>query len=261
VAARQGGTAAGLTGTSYAPRVRSVLAIVLVGCAPHVAPSPVAAPPPRPAVPVVEPAPVRPAKASPRVRADDESLPPWLPPYPNPNPAPPPVAVAETDFLSPCARQIVLAQAPAARRALVAVLTQYATTCEGASRITLDRPLGGGAARRSRSDAALIGELASNHLALALRVASCTPGDGAVDQITIVADGDAWRSPRLEFHRDAAGCDVAELPYTRELGKVLAQAAAANDARIQLRGGELVLGDTIQHELQLVLAARDALEH
>jgi hypothetical protein len=174
------------------------------------------------------------------------------------------VDVAESDFLSSCVRELVRLQPGAAQRALIAALAQYATACDGEGRVVLERPLGvDSRERRSRSDVAFTGTLSAQRFELVLRVAYCGGESAAPDHIAIVAPDATWTSSRLEFERDAAGCDVAELPYTRALGRALLRATTAESALIRFEGagvrGELPLPDPVQHELRTVLDAVAAL--
>jgi hypothetical protein len=175
-----------------------------------------------------------------------------------------PLDVAESDFLSRCVRDFVYAQPDASRRALIAAFTQYQTTCDGAGRVVLERPLSfDSRERRARSDVAFTGTLSPERVDLALRVAYCGGDSASPDRITIVADDATWTSSRLEFERDTGACDVAELPYTRPLGRILFDVTDATDALIRFEGtglaGELVASDGIKHELRVVLEALDAL--
>lgn len=174
------------------------------------------------------------------------------------------IDVAETDFLSRCVRELVLAHPEPARRALILTVSQYSTTCDGEGRVVLGHPLGVDSRdRRSRSDLAFSGTLSPRGIDLALRVAYCTGESVSPDRIAIVADGEAWLSPRLEFRREGTRCDVAELPYTRLLGRVLAGAIAASEASLRFEAtavlGELAIDDTMKHELRVVLDALAAL--
>jgi len=170
--------------------------------------------------------------------------------------------VSESDFLSACVRDFVQGQGEAARRPLIAAFTHYFTTCDGDGRIVLDRPLGFDRDRRSRSDASFTGTLSSQRVEVSLRVSYCGGESASPDQITIVADGEAWTSSRLEFQRSNA-CHVAELPFTRALARVAFRVTDAAEAVIRFEGqgiaGELVVNDGMKQELRVVLDALDAL--
>ncbi|MEO8706452.1 MAG: hypothetical protein ABI867_40855 [Kofleriaceae bacterium] len=173
--------------------------------------------------------------------------------------------VAESDFLSLCVREFVQAQPAAVQRTLITALSQYITTCDGEGRVVLDRPLGVDSRdRRSRSDVAFTGTLSAQRVDLTLRVAYCGGDSAAPDHIAITADDDpSWTSTRLEFQRDANNCDVAELPYTRTLGRVLLRATDASTAALRFEGTawsqNLALGDTTRHELRVVLDVIEAM--
>ena len=171
--------------------------------------------------------------------------------------------VAESDFLSQCVREFVLAQPEPTRRPLTVVLTQYFTTCEPNGRIALERPLAFDSRdRRSRSDASFRGTL-SQRPDMVLRVAYCSGDSASPDHITIVADGVLWTSQRLEFQRDSNTCDVAELPLTHAFARSLLQVTDATEAVIRFEGhrvsGELAVTETMKRELRIVLEALDAL--
>lgn len=172
----------------------------------------------------------------------------------------------QTDLLSPCVREFVLARDEAARGPLIAALTQYVTSCDGGGRVVLERPLGyERRERRSRSDVMFVGTLSSRRLEVSLRVVSCGRASASPDHITIAVDDSTWTSPRLEFRRDAdTTCDAAELPYTRSLGRALQQVIDGGDAMIRFEGaspdGDLAIGDAMKRELRVVLDALDALD-
>ena len=65
----------------------------------------------------------------------------------------------------------------------------------------------------------------------------------------------------VEFVRDGSGCDVAELPYTHALARVLVRALDANEPVIRFDDDddELVITDSMKHEMRVVLDALDAL--
>lgn len=169
--------------------------------------------------------------------------------------------VTERDALSSCRRDFVQKQPELARRSLTAVLDQYLTRCE-AEGIVLERPLSDGRERRARSDVSFTGTV-SQRPELVLRVAYCGGESASPDHVTIVADGTSWTSPRLEFQRDGNTCDVAELPLTRALARILEHATESTDVTLSFEGhaisGELAIGDTIKHELRVVLDAFEAL--
>jgi hypothetical protein len=176
---------------------------------------------------------------------------------------PGPIDVADGDYLSPCVRDYIRTQPEAARHALTAVYARYATRCEDGG-VVLERPLGDTRGdRRARPALSLVGRLAVAHPDVALRVATCNGESAAPDHVTIVADGVTWTSSRLEFQRDGNACDVAELPLTHALARVLSDATAATDLAVRFEGHrvtrELVVGDPIKRELRIVLDAIDAL--
>jgi hypothetical protein len=168
--------------------------------------------------------------------------------------------VSESDFFSRCVREFVQAQKPVARRAFITALTQYETSCDRDGRVVVEQPLGNDSReRRGHTDVAFTGTLSAQRIDLSLRLAYC--GDAvSPDHITIVADGETWRSQRLEFARDSGGCDVAELPYTRSLGRALERVVESPEASVLFEGttGELAITDPIRNELRVFLEALDA---
>jgi hypothetical protein len=72
-------------------------------------------------------------------------------------------------------------------------------------------------------------------------------------------DGVAWTSSRLEFQRDGNACDVAEIPVTHQLVRVLYGATQSSDAVLRFEGhgvaGELALTDSLRLELRIGLDA------
>lgn len=176
--------------------------------------------------------------------------------------------VAESDFWSSCVRDFVQAQPEPLRRPLGAALAQYVTSCDAQDRVVLDRPLGSDAReRRSRSDVVFVGTLAPSRVDITLHVAFCGGEPMAIDRVALVADGTTWTSPRLEFQRDANGCESAELPYSRPLSRVVRRLIESDDGIVRFEGnfdgndvvGELAIGDSLSQELRIVLDAVDAL--
>jgi hypothetical protein len=167
-------------------------------------------------------------------------------------------AIADIDMLSRCAREIAQAQPEPARRALVSLLVRHQTTC-AADRVVLGGPLDHDG--RTRTHASFVGTLTADRLELSLRIAYCGGDSASPDAISISSEDHRWTSQRLEFRRDGTACDVAELPFTRALGRVLEAAIAAPDAKLVFEGtsGELAFDDTLRNELQVVLDAHAAL--
>ncbi len=167
--------------------------------------------------------------------------------------------VADVDFLSPCVRDFIRTQPEGARRPLIAACSHYSTSCSDGA-VVLERPLG---ERRVGSDASLVGRLSADRTEISLRVSICYGESASPDHITVEADGVTWTSSRLEFQRDGNGCDVAELPLTRPLGRILAQAVEATEASIRFEGQaashEREVSDSMKRELRVVLDALGAL--
>ena len=87
--------------------------------------------------------------------------------------------------------------------------------------------------------------------------------EASYDRITIKVGRESWTSTRLEVRRDPYGCDLAELPYTRTLGKLLRlvlEDTSAGGALVQFEGNgvELVFSEATRDELRSVLDAIDA---
>jgi hypothetical protein len=170
------------------------------------------------------------------------------------------VDVAEIDFLGRCAREFVVAQPEATRRPLVTALSHYVITCDSEGKLVLDRPLGFDSRdRRTRSDAVFLGTLAPRGAGLVLRVTSCN-AQGSYERVSVVGREISWTSPRLEVRRDANHCDIAELPFTRALAKVIASATESESVlRFDGAGNELPITAQVRDELRSVLAAIDAI--
>ena len=138
---------------------------------------------------------------------------------------------AESDFWSPCVRDIVLQQPEPARRALTALVANYATSCDGAGSVILERPLGlDGREHRALSGIALVGTV-GRQIDVALRVTYC----GAVtdlDHVVLIASDTRWTSQRLELVRDADNCLSADIAVTRAVERT---ARALTDAPASLR--------------------------
>ncbi|MBA2542030.1 MAG: hypothetical protein H0V17_20490 [Deltaproteobacteria bacterium] len=170
------------------------------------------------------------------------------------------VDVAEIDFLGRCARDFIVAQPESARRPLVTAFTHYVTICDPEGKLMLERPLGFDSRdRRTRSDAVFLGSLAARGAGLVLRVTSCNAG-GSFDRVSIAGGDLAWTSPRLEVRREANGCEIAELPYTKALAKVILRATESESVlRFDGTTNELAITDQIRDELRSVLDAVDAI--
>jgi hypothetical protein len=175
----------------------------------------------------------------------------------------PQIDVAEIDFLSRCARDFVYTQPDTARRALVDAFTHYVTTCDATGKVVLERPIGFDSRdRRTRSDLSLVGSIGPRGGGVSLRVAACG-SERSFDRVTLVADGESWTSSRLEVRRDPYNCDIAELPYTKALSKMLRLAiedTREGGALIRFDGAgvELTFSDVTRDELRSVLDAIDA---
>jgi hypothetical protein len=171
------------------------------------------------------------------------------------------VDVAEIDFLGRCARDFILQQPEPARRVLVTALTHYVTACDAETgKLVLERPLGFDSRdRRSRSDAVFLGMLSPRGAGLVLRVSSCG-GESSFDRISVVGVDHQWTSPRLEVRREPNGCDIAELPFTRSLAKVISR-ALDGESTIRFEGteAELAFTDQLRDELRSVLNVVDAI--
>ena len=170
-------------------------------------------------------------------------------------------SVADIDMLSRCARDVVQTLPESARRAVIAAILQYHTTCDANGRVILERPLDPDRNdRRTRTHASFVGTLAPSRIEISLRVAFCGGDSVSPDHLAVVAEDFRWVSPRLEFRRDASMCDVAELPYTSALGHALEAAIASPGTKLVFEGttGELPLDDALEAEFRLVLDAHAA---
>ena len=166
----------------------------------------------------------------------------------------------KSDYWSPCVRAFVETQPAAAQEVLGEALSLYGTACTVApARVEFRAPRAGRGA--PRSDLALVGALDATTCELALRAAYHGEPIHA-EQLTLIADGAWWTSPRLEFERDAGG-EVAELPVTRSLVRVVRRALEAHDTLLRFesaRGYEdVAIGDDHKQELRALLDALDAI--
>jgi hypothetical protein len=168
----------------------------------------------------------------------------------------------KSDFWSPCVRDFVETQPEAARVALGEALSLYSTTCtkDPAPRVELQTP------RVSRtapapSQLALHGVLGRDTCELALRVAY----HGApvhAERITLIADGVRWTSPRLDFDGQD-GWEVATLPFTRALARVVRRAIDARDTLLRFESAtdyeDVAITDELKQALRVMLDALGAI--
>jgi hypothetical protein len=168
----------------------------------------------------------------------------------------------KSDFWSPCVRDFVALQPEAARDALGEALSQYGTACTGgpSRRIEFQTPRADRAAP-AQSYVGLVGALERTSCELALRAAYHGPPVRA-ERITLIADGVRWSSPRIDFD-DNGGWEIATLPLSRELARVVKRAAEARDALLRFESErayeDVVLTDDMKQDLRVLLDALDAI--
>lgn len=171
------------------------------------------------------------------------------------------VDIAEIDYLGRCVRDFVMTQPETARRPLVSAFSHYMVSCDAETgKPMLDRPFGFDVRdRRSSSDAAFHGELSPRGAGLILRLTSCAT-ETSFERISIHGSGTQWTSPRLEVKRRTDGCDVAEIPYTRQLANLILR-VTERDAAILFEGTQNSLGidESLRDELRGVIDAVDAI--
>lgn len=168
----------------------------------------------------------------------------------------------KSDFWSPCVRDFVETQPEAARETLGEALSLYTTTCtkDPERRVEFQPPRTGRTAPAS-SQLGLIGALERGTREVALRAAYHGEPVHA-ERITLIADGVWWSSPRLGFERDD-GWEIATLPLTRELARVVKRAIEARETLLRFEAAngyeDVVVTDEMKQELRVMLDALDAI--
>jgi len=168
----------------------------------------------------------------------------------------------KSDYWSPCVRDFVDTQPEAAREALGEALSLYSTTCtkDPERRVEFQTPRAGRTAP-ARSPLGLIGTLGRATCELALRAAYHGEPVHA-ERITLIADGVRWSSPRLDFDGDD-GWEVATLPFTRALARVVRRAIEARDTLLRFESAkgyeDVVVTDELKQELRVMIDALDAI--
>lgn len=186
--------------------------------------------------------------------------------------------ILESELWEPCVREFVRARPERVRRALTAALARYQTACTPDDGVALQGARGlDGRERRGRSDVGFTGTLSAARATAAranavpatavranvsLRVAYC--GEPiAAERIVISAGSERWSSPRLPFAQDVHGCEVAELPWTRALARVVGAAADGGDAVVAFEGRaahDLAVTDEMKQHLRAMLEVLEALD-
>jgi hypothetical protein len=172
------------------------------------------------------------------------------------------VSNKKSDLWSPCVRDFVQGEPEIARDVLGEALSLYSTACTvGASRrVEFQTPRGDRTAL-AQSYLGLVGALEPTSCELALRAAYHGPAMRA-ERITLIADGVRWSSPRIDFDDDS-GWEIATLPLTRELARVVMRAAEARDALLRFESGaayeDVVVTDDMKQDLRVMLDALDAI--
>lgn len=172
------------------------------------------------------------------------------------------VSVDKKTFWSPCVRDFVETQPEAARAALGEALSLYSTSCAStpSHRVEFQTPAAGRTAPE-RSHLGLVGALERTRGELALRAAYHGEPVNA-ERITLIADGVWWSSPRIDVD-DADGWEIATLPLTRELARVVRRAAEARDTRLRFEAPrhyeDVIVTDDMKQDLRVMLDALDAI--
>jgi len=165
----------------------------------------------------------------------------------------------KSDFWSPCVREFVQDQPDGVREALGEALSRYSTTCSK-TRVEFQLPRTGRLVTL-HSNLGLVGALERRTCELTLRAAyHGEPLDAEV--ITLIADGVRWSSTRLELER-ADGWEIAMLPLTRTLARVVRRALDARDTVLRFEGPrgyeDVIITDEMKQDLQVMLDALDAI--
>jgi len=176
----------------------------------------------------------------------------------------PPLGIAsrKSDFWSPCVRDFVQLQPEAARDVLGEALSLYSTTCTGgpARRVEFRTPRTDRGAP-AQSYLGLVGALEPSRAELVLRAAYHGRPVHS-EQIALIADGVRWSSQRMDFDDDD-GWEIATLPLTRELARVVKRAAEARDALLRFEAAgdyeDVVLTEDMKQDLRVMLDALDAI--
>ena len=168
----------------------------------------------------------------------------------------------KSDFWSPCVRDFVDTQPEAARELLGEALSLFSTACtrDPAMRVEFRVPRAGRSAR-PESRLGLIGALERGTCELVLEAAY--HGDPvAADRITVIADGVRWSSSRLDFDR-GDGWEIATLPFTRSLARVVKRAIDARDTLLRFESAtgyeDVVVSDEMKQDLRVMIEALDAI--
>jgi hypothetical protein len=183
-----------------------------------------------------------------------ERLPTWLR-------AGEPSFARKSDYWSPCVRDFVQTQPEAARDTLGEALSLYSTTCSGAARrVEFQTPrLARGAP--PQSSLGLVGALERTTCELSLR-ATYHGEPVEAERITVIADGVWWSSPRIEIESDD-GWEIATLPLTRTMARVVRRAAEARDTLLRFEGPrgyqDVAVTDEMKQDLRVMLDALDAI--
>jgi hypothetical protein len=168
----------------------------------------------------------------------------------------------KSDYWSPCVRDFVQTQPEVARDTLGEALSLYSTTCTGgpARRVEFQTPRVGRTAR-PQSHLGLIGALERATCELALRAAYHGEPVHA-ERITLIADGAWWSSPRIDLERDG-GWEIATLPLTRALARVVKRAIDARDTLLRFEGAQgyedVTVTEDMKQDLRVMLDALDAI--
>lgn len=168
----------------------------------------------------------------------------------------------KSDYWSPCVRDFVQTQPEAARQALGEALSLYSTTCTTGpvKRVEFRTPATGRTAP-AQSHLGLIGAIEPGTCELSLEAAYHGEPVHA-ERITLIADGVRWSSPRLDFDGDD-GWEIATLPFTRALARVVARAIDARDTLLRFESAkgyeDVVVTDEMKQDLRVMLDALDAI--
>lgn len=167
----------------------------------------------------------------------------------------------KSDYWSPCVREFVQTQPEAARLELGEALSRYSTSCTTGPgrRVEFRTPRAGPGP--AQSYLGLVGALERTRCEVSLTAAYVGEPVHA-ERITLIADRERWSSARIAFDRDD-GWEIATLPLTRSLLRVVQQAIAAQDTVLRFEGAhgyeDVVVGDDMKQDLRAMLDALDAI--
>ena len=167
-----------------------------------------------------------------------------------------PPAQKRSELWDPCVRELVsarTAQTPELRDALGDALTQAMTTCSRDTRTITFEPPRSGRAYATGSHVGIAGVLTPTTTEIVLRVV--TRGH-APERLTIFAGSARWSSPPLEATHDPIwGRELAAIPYTRTLARVVRKVLDTDGALLRFESASGIEDIVVTEELALDLRA------